>query len=128
MSEELLYNQLGGEAGIRKLVESFYRHMSTLTEAREVRALHPEDLSGSIEKLFLFLSGWSGGPSLYVERFGHPMLRARHLPFQIGKLERDQWLRCMLFAIEEQGIEDPLRQDLMESFLKVADHMRNRQD
>jgi hemoglobin len=125
--EVRLYDRLGGDAGIRRLVESFYRHMDTVDGARELRAMHAPDLATAIDKLHLFLSGWSGGPALYVEKYGHPMLRARHLPFPIDKNARDQWLRCMLLAIEEQGIADPLRQELMESFMRVADHMRNRE-
>jgi hemoglobin len=124
-NEESLYDQLGGAAGIRLLVESFYRHVDTLPEARDLRDMHPKDITSSIEKLYMFLSGWSGGPALYAQAHGHPKLRARHLPFKIGKEQRDLWLRCMLLAIEEQGIDDPLRKDLMETFLKVADHMRN---
>ena len=71
------YGQLGGEDIVRKLVHRFYELMDTLPEAWDVRQMHPEDLSGSEEKLFKYLSGWLGGPPLYEQEFGHPRLRAR---------------------------------------------------
>ncbi len=123
--EKSLYEQLGGEAGLRRLVERFYSLMHTREDAKGIRAMHPEDLSGSAEKLFCFLSGWTGGPSLFVERFGPPMMRRRHFPFKIGKSERDQWMICMLHAIEDEGIEEPVRSELLHAFLRLADHMRN---
>lgn len=120
------YEQLGGEAGVRELVERFYDLMDELQEARTIRALHAKSLKGSREKLFLFLSGWLGGPDLYVQKYGHPRLRARHLPFSIGQVERDQWMLCMRKALEQMGIPDKLRQQLEQSFWKTADFMRNR--
>jgi len=78
-------------------------------------------------KLFKFLSGWMGGPQLYVEQYGHPMLRGRHLPFSIGAAERDQWLLCMNQALNEVVEDAALRQELSAAFAKVADHMRNRE-
>ncbi|HEY1181132.1 MAG TPA: group II truncated hemoglobin, partial [Rhodocyclaceae bacterium] len=89
------YEAIGGEAGVRRLVQRFYALMDELPEAYAIRKLHPEDLSGSEEKLFMYLSGYLGGPQLFVEKFGHPMLRARHLPFAIGKNEAEQWMMCM---------------------------------
>jgi hemoglobin len=93
-----------------------------------IRALHPPSTEGSREKLFMFLSGWTGGPDLFIERYGHPRLRARHLPFAIGTGERDQWLRAMAWAMEDMGIEEDLRVRLMESFYGTADWMRNKPD
>src|SRR5689334_12758196 len=92
MAEPTLYDLLGGADGLRALVDRFYDQMDTAPEATHVRALHPASLEGSREKLFLFLSGWSGGPPLYIERYGHPRLRMRHNPFSIGVRERDEWL------------------------------------
>jgi len=120
------YELLGGEARLRELVERFYDLMDLEPEFGGIRKLHPTDLSGSREKLFLFLSGWLGGPALYVERYGHPMLRARHLPFAIGVSERDLWMKCMIRAMAETGVEPPLRDALAEAFLGTADWMRNR--
>jgi hemoglobin len=91
----------------------------------ELRALHPEDLAHSREKLYMFLSGWFGGPDLFVEKFGHPRLRARHMPFAIGTRERDQWVACMVLAMEEAGIEERVREKLLQNFFNTADFMRN---
>lgn len=120
------YERLGGEQAVRKLVGRFYELMDTLPEAQVIRDLHPADLSGSRDKLFKFLSGWLGGPQLYMEEYGHPRLRARHLPFPIGEAERDAWLLCMERAFAEMDIEDLLRNHLLQSLRKTADHMRNR--
>ena len=120
-----LYEQIGGESSVRQLVDRFYDLMDTDPQAAGIRALHPADLAGSREKLFLFLSGWMGGPPLYVQRHGHPRLRARHLPFPIGEAERDQWLLCMNRALNEV-VTDPLAgQHLANSFAQIADFMRN---
>ncbi|MEZ5583567.1 MAG: group II truncated hemoglobin [Candidatus Competibacteraceae bacterium] len=119
------YERLGGAEKVRELVDHFYTLMDTLPEAWEVRRLHPENLDHAREKLFLFLSGWLGGPALYVERYGHPRLRARHLPFAIGIRERDQWLLCMFQAMEDLGVEKLLALQLQRSFFMTADHMRN---
>lgn len=122
------YVELGGEATIRQLVHRFYTLMDTLPEAWDVRQMHPEDLSGSEEKLFKYLTGWLGGPPLYEKEFGHPRLRARHLPFAIASTERDQWLMCMNMAFDECLPAGPLRDKLWEAILGLADHMRNRAD
>lgn len=120
------YERIGGEPAVRALVRRFYELMDALPEAWGVRRMHAEDLSGSEEKLFLFLSGWFGGPNLYVERFGPPFLRARHLPFSIGAAERDQWMLCMRQVLEECVVDEALRASLQQSFAALADHMRNR--
>ncbi|MFO0102313.1 MAG: group II truncated hemoglobin, partial [Betaproteobacteria bacterium] len=91
-----------------------------------IRALHPTELDSSRDKLHWFLCGWLGGPNLYIERFGHPRLRARHLPFAIGLTERNQWLACMDQAMTELQVSPSLRQRLNESFFQTADWMRNR--
>ena len=119
------YDRLGGEAGVRRLVDRFYDLMEQMPEARVIRALHPPDLTSSREKLFKFLSGWLGGPSLYIAEYGHPRLRARHLPFPIGPDERDAWLRCMTQALSETELDDLLRDHLLQSLRQLADHMRN---
>ena len=120
------YELLGGEAGLRALVQRFYQLMDEVPEAYGIRRLHPRDLSGSQEKLFMFLSGWLGGPPLFVARYGHPRLRARHLPFAIGAAERDQWLLCMRQALDEQVADAALREPLYRALSDLADHMRNR--
>lgn len=123
---ETVYEKIGGAERVRALVDRFYDLMDERPEFAGIRALHPGDMSGSREKLYLFLSGWMGGPSLYVERFGHPMLRARHLPFPIGTSERDQWLACMDQAMQELDLDERLRASLRGAFQRTADHMRNR--
>jgi hemoglobin len=126
MATQTHYQRLGGEPAIRRLVESFYAHMDALPEAAGVRRMHPSDLAESREKLFLFLSGWLGGPQLYVEKYGHPKLRARHMPFPIGEAERDQWMLCMQWALTDLGIPDELRAELEGAFFRTADFMRNK--
>jgi len=120
------YEQIGGEEGVRRLVGRFYELMDKLSDAQPIRAMHAKSLRGSREKLFLFLSGWLGGPGLYQQKYGHPMLRRRHLPFPIGRAERDQWMMCMAKALEETVEHDGLRRHLRQAFFQVADHMRNR--
>lgn len=120
------YPRIGGEDGIRRLVERFYALMDTLPEARAIRALHQPDLSHAKERLFMFLPGWLGGPPLYAERFGHPRLRQKHLPSPIGEVERDAWMLCMTRALEEVVPDSDLRAQLTRSFFKTADFLRNR--
>ncbi|QNM94677.1 group II truncated hemoglobin [Chitinimonas koreensis] len=120
------YELLGGEAALRRLVDRFYEIMDTDPVAAGVRAVHGLSLDSANEKLFLFLSGWLGGPSLYIERYGHPRLRARHMPFRIDTRMRDEWLYCMFKAMEEQlPGESPLKSHLEEAFWRTADFMRN---
>lgn len=120
------YELLGGTEQVRVLVNRFYDIMDSDPRAADIRAMHPEDLAGSREKLFMFLTGWTGGPQLYIERYGHPFLRRRHLPFSIGEAERDQWMYCMVKAMHELGIEETVMIRLAEALHGVADFMRNR--
>lgn len=120
------YQALGGEPAVRQLVDRFYDLMDLEPLYAGIRALHPGLLDGSRDKLHWFLCGWLGGPNLYVQRLGHPMLRARHLPYAIGIAERDQWLACMQQAMQEQGVDEALAQRLAESFFGTADWMRNK--
>lgn len=122
------YELLGGEAVLRRLVDAFYDLMDSDPRFAGIRALHPPVLTGSRDKLFMFLSGWLGGPPLYMQRFGHPMLRARHLPFPIGSNERDQWITCMDQAMRTSAIEPALAERLMAALLQTASHLRNRAD
>ncbi len=119
------YLMAGGEQGIRRLVERFYALMDELPEAREIRALHPADLSNAKSRLFMFLSGWLGGTPLYEERFGHPRLRQKHISFPIGEAARDAWMLCMTRALEEVVQDAALRTQLTQSFFKTADFLRN---
>ena len=120
------FDRLGGEPGVRALVNRFYDLMELEPTFAGIRALHPSELEGSRDKLHWFLCGWLGGPNLYIERFGHPRLRARHLPYAIGIAERDQWMACMMQAMQDQGVDDTLAQRLTEAFFGTADWMRNK--
>ncbi len=120
------YAWIGGEERVRALVERFYDLMELEPGYAALRAVHGADLGNARQRLFWFLCGWLGGPQHYTERFGHPMLRARHLPFPIGLEERDQWLACMAQAMRETEVPEALRQRLENSFFQTADWMRNR--
>jgi hemoglobin len=120
------FERLGGEAKVRQLVDRFYDLMDLEPAYAGLRALHPTTLEGSRDKLFWFLCGWLGGPNHYTDRFGHPRLRMRHLPFSIGIAERDQWLHCMAQAMDELGIDPHLADRLAAAFFNTADWMRNR--
>ncbi|EMR12151.1 hypothetical protein MPL1_11748 [Methylophaga lonarensis MPL] len=120
------YERIGGEPAVRKLCQTFYQIMCETPQTALIRDLHPQDIASSEEKLFMFLSGWLGGPSLYTDKYGHPRLRARHLPFSIGIEERDQWLYCMAQALKTLDLEPLFAEQLMSSFVQTADFMRNR--
>jgi len=120
------YNAIGGQKAVRELVDRFYDYMDGLNEVEHLRGMHARSLRVSREKLFLFLSGWLGGPDLYVQKYGHPMLRRRHLPFSIGARERDEWMHCMRSALVDVVKDEKLRSQLEQSFMSMADHMRNK--
>ena len=124
-SEPSLYELLGGETGLRSLVNRFYDLVDSSPEAQNIRRLHAKSLNQSREKLFMFLSGWSGGPQLYIEQFGHPRLRMRHMPFSIGTVERDEWLWCMNKALDESGLDPQVVEYLKSHFAQAADFLRN---
>ena len=119
------FNWIGGEAEVRALADRFYDLMDMEPAYAALRAAHGNTLDGARDKLFWFLCGWLGGPEHYTERFGHPRLRMRHMPFAIGILERDQWLACMNQAMTELAVDAVLRDRLNTSFFKTADWMRN---
>ena len=125
-SQNTHYQRIGGEEKIRALVQRFYQLMDELPESHGIRKLHPESLKGSEDKLFMFLTGWMGGPQLYVEQFGHPRLRMRHITFPIGESERDQWMLCMTQAMQDVIEDQALREELRAALYKTADFMRNK--
>ena len=127
-SEHSLYELIGGEAGVRKLIDRFYDLMDSSPEAAQIRAIHPKSLKGSREKLFMFLSGWSGGPQLYIEKYGHPALRRRHAPFSIGQIESSQWVWCMHKALDEMELDAAVRDYLKGHFSDAANFLRNKSD
>jgi hemoglobin len=126
--EEALIDRLGGEAGVRRLVDAFYDAMDTRPELSALRAMHPPDLAHARDKLAWFLVGWTGGPPQYVARFGHPRLRARHLPFAIDSAARDAWLSAMRDALHATVAEPDLRALVYTHLERLADHLRNTPD
>lgn len=122
------YDRLGEDAGVRGLVDKFYDLMDEDPDYYGIRKLHPKDLSESRNKLYWFLSEWTGGPKLFSERIGQPFLRQRHMPFAIGVSERDQWMGCMQRAMQEVGLAADLQMSLQQAFFKTADFMRNQSE
>jgi hemoglobin len=126
VSESSAFDAVGGADAVRALVDRLYDLMDLEPAYAGIRALHPGTLDGSRDKLYWFLSGWLGGPGLYEQRFGHPRLRARHLPYEIGIAERDQWMACMQQAMRECALDASLQERLTVAFANTADWMRNK--
>lgn len=120
------FEWVGGQEQVQKLVDRFYDLMDLEPAYTVLRASHGTDLDNARRRLFMFLCGWLGGPPLYEQEFGHPRLRARHMPFSIGIEERDQWLACMAQAMQEIELDSELQKRLATSFFQTADWMRNR--
>jgi hemoglobin len=119
------YGRLGGAPAIHRLVNRFYGLMDELPEAHAVRQIHPPSLSGSADSLFKFLSGWFGGPPLYVRERGHPRLRMRHAPYAINVAMRDEWMLCMRMALAEQVDDLTLLAAVERAFSDMANHLIN---
>ena len=124
-TSETPFDIIGGEKILQVLVDRFYDLMDADPKWAHLRSLHSHDLEQSKQKLAWFLSGWLGGPNHYVERFGHPRLRMRHMHVAIGLQARDEWLQCMGQAMKDVGITHDMQQRLMQSFFQTADWMRN---
>ena len=122
---ELLGGEEQGMETLRNLVEAFYDIMDSDPKAQPIRAMHPADLTSAREKLFMFLTGWTGGPQLYIERYGHPMLRKRHMPFAVDESAHDQWMYCMIKAMHQLKMDEALMTKLAGQLYGVADFMRN---
>lgn len=122
-----LYEAIGGDATVRALTDRFYDLMDSLPEAARCRAVHPPDLTGSRQKLYDYLTGYLGGPPVYVEKHGHPMLRRRHFIAEIGPAERDEWLLCFRLAMEETIANAKLRDIIWAPVERLAHHMQNRE-
>ena len=119
------YLKLGGEAALHRLTRRFYELMDELPEAWAIRQMHPESLAGSQESLFQFLSGWLGGPPLFMQNRGHPRLRMRHAPYTISGQARDEWMLCMRLALAEQVPDEGFREALTLAFEQMAQHLIN---
>ncbi len=124
-SEISIYEKIGGEATIRKLVKAFYTYVKAHPELKQ---LFPDDLTETMTKQYLFLSQFFGGPPLYTEKRGHPRLRARHLPFPIYPRTAEAWLACMKLALDEVGIEKEVQDEMWSRFVMTAYHMINQDD
>jgi hemoglobin len=122
-----LFDRIGGQATVDVMVDRFYDRMDTLPEAREIRAMHAPSLAPMRDLLKKYFCEWLGGPRHYSSQRGHPMLRARHLPFPIGIAERDAWLLCMDGALDEAIANPHAREHIRLSITRLADWMRNRQ-
>ena len=121
------YEIMGGEMGARNLANRFYDIMETDAYVKPLCEMHPQPLDRIREVFFEFLSGWLGGPNLFQEKYGHPMLRKRHLPFMIDEELRNQWMYCMDKALEAE-IDNPLlRENLKRAFGQLATHMINQE-
>lgn len=125
MSEITLYQRIGGEAGVRALTRRFYALMDSLPEAAATRAIHPPTLEDSEQKLFEYLTGWLGGPPIFVDKRGPPMLRRRHLHVRIGSAEIIGWLACFRTAWGETVNDPYLDAAVLPQVEKLAQHMRN---
>lgn len=121
-----LYEMFGGEEKLKLLVSEFYKIMDTNPNYKTLREMHPEDLSSSEEKLFMFLSGWMGGPQLYITKYGHPRLRARHMPFPITQKDSKEWVNCMTEAIEKVSLGNEMKTFLTGEFDRIASFMVNK--
>ena len=120
------YQEIGGAEGVTALAETFYDVIEE--ESPRLRDMLPRNTTKTRQKFSMYLSGWMGGPPLYEEKWGHPRLRMRHFPFEIGQFEADEWMRCMRMALETTGVSGPLREFLEERFAQLAQHMRNQAD
>jgi len=120
-----LYEIMGGAETIRRLVEAFYPKVQ---KHPLLAPLFPEDLIPVMERQYLFLTQFFGGPPLYSEQYGHPMMRGRHMAFPITYERADAWLSCMKAAMEEIGMPDDLREFLLERLKGSAYHFVNTPD
>ncbi|MCJ8519715.1 hemoglobin [Pseudorhizobium tarimense] len=122
-----LYEAIGGDVTVRALTRRFYQLMDTLPEARHCRAVHPASLEGSEAKLYDYLTGYLGGPPVYVEKHGHPRLRSRHFGASIGPRETEEWLLCFRRALDETVENPKLRDIIWPPIERLASHMQNRE-
>ena len=119
------YDLLGGEAVIQALTSRFYELMDNLPEAAAFRAIHPADLGPARQKLFEYLSGWLGGPPLFTDKYGPPMLRRRHFPAKITAIEAEGWLICFRQAWAETTSDPALTAQIMPRIEALGQHMIN---
>ncbi|MRG29314.1 globin [Laceyella tengchongensis] len=119
------YEAIGGAKTVRAIVEAFYPRVQAHPL---LKPIFPEDITPVMEKQRLFLTQFLGGPPLYSEKYGHPMLRARHLPFPITPARAEAWLACMSEALDEAGVQGEVRDSLWARLVMAAHHMVNTED
>ena len=119
------YDIIGGAETLSRLVDTFY---DLVKQNPDIGPLFPDDLSDVKERQYQFLTQFLGGPPLYTERHGHPMLRARHLRFPIGVKQAEAWLNCMQQAMDKTGLEGEIRQQIFDRLRLTAHHMVNQWD
>lgn len=117
-----IYESIGGYQKVETLVHAFYRRVS---QHPDLIPIFPDDLTETARKQIQFFTQFLGGPSLYNEEHGHPMLRRRHLPFVITPTRKNAWLACMNEALEEVHVEEPYRTIIFERLTNTAQHMMN---
>lgn len=117
-----MFEAIGGFDTIDKLVNAFYKRVGARPELIEI---FPDDLTETARKQRLFLTQFFGGPMIYSEERGNPMMRRRHLPFEITPTRRNAWLECMNEALNEAEIEEPYRTAIFEKLTMTANHMMN---
>jgi hemoglobin len=122
MINQTLYERIGGAETIRRIVDAFYPRV--LADP-QIKDLFPADITPVMEKQYLFLTQFFGGPMLYNQQHGHPMLRARHMPIPIGRQQAIAWLGCMTLALEDAGLSAELREEALARLMVAAQHMIN---
>ncbi|GAB3390676.1 group II truncated hemoglobin [Azotobacter armeniacus] len=120
------YQLLGGEEGVRRLCNAFYDNMERLPEVEDIRRMHGADTTPVREKLFEYLSGWLGGPKLYLEKYGTVCMTPAHKPFAIGPKERDQWMLCLNKALDDVGASEAAKALIKDPIYAFANRVRNR--
>ncbi|ANY10210.1 globin [Pseudonocardia sp. HH130630-07] len=117
------YAEVGGAPVFHRIVHRFYEEVA---QDDVLRPLYPEeDLGPAEDRLRMFLEQYWGGPRTYSEQRGHPRLRMRHVPFRIGPIERDAWLRCMQIAVDSENLSPEHREQLWNYMQYAALSMQN---
>lgn len=114
-----------GEKKLHELIDAFYRRVG---KHPDLTPIFPNDLSETARKQKQFQTQYLGGPPLFSNEHGHPMMRARHLPFEITPKRAEAWLSCMSEAMDEVGLDGPLRQEYYSRLVLTAQHMINKPD
>jgi len=117
-----IYDAVGGFEGVTRIVEAFYPRV---LKHPLLAPLFPQDINPVMEKQALFLSQFFGGPSLYSDQYGHPMMRARHMPFPITPERAEAWLSCMRGALADNDLPAELQEFVIERLSGPAHHFVN---